>query len=88
MGITGITVKGDSGSFSGLEERVKVTSQVYGFPIIQGSPAQCPGAGQLGWYLRLFSSALSLHTQELVLIQFGEDPFVRGLGGRCSALLI
>jgi len=88
MGITGITVKHDSGSFSGLGERVKVTSQVYGFPIIQGSPAQCPGTEQLGWYLRLSSSALSSHTQEPVLIQFREDPFVRGLGGRCSALLI
>lgn len=39
MGITGITVKRDSGSISGLGERVKVTSQVYGFPVIQGSPA-------------------------------------------------
>ena len=74
MGITGIPVKRDSGSISGLGERLRVASQLYGFAVIQGSPAQGPAVGQLGWCLRQSSSALLPHTQEPVLIQCREGP--------------
>lgn len=52
-----------------------MASQVYGFAIVQGSPAQGPGAASWAGVRRLSSPALSCeHAQELVLIQNTEGP--------------
>lgn len=55
MSVTGTALKHDSTRISWLKVGVKVPSQVYSFPIIQGLNTKHPGAGQRAGSVRWLS---------------------------------
>lgn len=73
MSVIGTALKHDSIRISWLEVRVKVSSQVYSFPIIQGLNTQYPGAGQRSGSVDWLSLPSCTSHTGLVLIQFKGD---------------